>query len=325
MKEEKLVELLKRIGLYIIGIIFFLGCVNGFIGESTKLYSLIQQQKEEQMDKTVQSKAVSLSLFGRMTYYALLEDGAWENLINNNSPRAYAEISKGEFDKLKAGDTVEGTLTGGSFSNEDIRSAIFTHLILMGIAIIYPICFILYQLIHIPAVESWADRHGKFLGPLFSGILIGGLCIGILVSYTFMGKDIINTIQAHSGNQLEATAVITDWEADYGYRRYERDYYYLALTFEDSQGNVIHMTKEVPPSVYNNAGSSIIVVYPEGHPYRVHFLDDFKLSDTLFYFEVLSLYGITIILTLLLIYAAFLMRRKRKTGSYWPEKEKKAK
>ena len=177
-------ELLKRVGLYLIGIIFFLGCVIGFIGESTELYALIQQQKEEQMDKTVQSKAVSRSLFGRMTYYALFEDGARENLINNNPPRAYAEISKDEFDKLNAGDTVEGTSTGGSFSNEDIRSTIFTHLIVMGIVIIYPICFVLYQLIHITAVERWTDRHDKFLGPLVSGILIGGLCIGILVSYT---------------------------------------------------------------------------------------------------------------------------------------------
>ena len=131
-----------------------------------------------------------------------------------------------------------------------------------------------------------------------------------------MGKDIISTIQAYGGKQLETTALITDRDVDYNYGRYERSYYYLALAFKDQEGNVINITKEVPPSVYNNNGFSVNVRYPEGNPYSIH-LNGFKAGDIFFYFGTeLLIYGITILLTALLIFAAVLWRRKKKTGSY---------
>ncbi|RDW16666.1 hypothetical protein [Oceanobacillus chungangensis] len=313
-------ETLKRIGLYIIGIFVFIMFVNGFIDESKALYALIQQQKGEKHAETVQSKAAENDLFGNLTYYAVFKDGNDTNVIYKNNPRTYAKLSKSEFEELEAGDKLEGTLVGAAFSNGDIRSQIYQHLIMMGIALIYPILFILYQLVHIPAVERWTDRHDKWLSRLISGIFISGLCIGLLFSYISMAKSIGSTIQAHTGKQQEAMAIITDRDADYSYKRYERDYYYLALAFEDQEGKTINLTKEVPPSVYHNNNFSVKISYPEGVPYRIHF-DSFKVSDTFFYLSAMLIYILTIVLTILLIYAAYLMRRKQKTGSYWPEKK----
>ena len=316
-------ELLKRISLYMVGIVVFVAFVNGFIDESKELYQLIQQQSDEQLEETVQGKAVHNGLFGKLTYYAVLTDGAEENVIYNSEARDYAEIPKSEFDALEIGDTLKGTLTGAAFSKEDIRSQIYEHFLLMAIALIYPTFFIIYQLIHIPSVNRWTNSHDKWLSRLFSGIFIAGLCIGLLFSYVSMTKDIVSTVQAHHGNQQETTALITDRYEDhsYSYKGYWRSYYYLALAFEDQEGSMINLTKAVPPSIFNNNDFSDKINYPEENPYRVY-MDGIKVSDSFFYINALILYILTIVLTLLLIYAAFLMRRKKKTGSYWPVRKK---
>ncbi|QGS69757.1 hypothetical protein CV093_20620 [Oceanobacillus sp. 143] len=124
-------EVIKRIVLYLIGIYVFIMFVNGFIDESKQLYSLVQQQRNEQVEQMVHGKVADRDLFGKVNYYAIFEDGADTNVIHKNRPRTYAEISRNEFEELNVGDKVEGSITGRAFSNEDIRSQIYVHLIMM--------------------------------------------------------------------------------------------------------------------------------------------------------------------------------------------------
>lgn len=295
----------------------FIAFVNGVVGESKELYTLVQQQKDEQSKQIVQGKTVERDLFGRMTYYGLFEDEMETNVIYKNSARTYAQVSRDEFEQLEVGKTIKGRMLGTAFSDKDVRSELYEHLILMGVFLIYPFFFVIYQLIHIPVVERWTERHDKWLSRLISSIFIGGICIGLLFSYISMGKSFFSTIQAHGGKQQEITALITDRDFDLNAGRYVSSQYFLALVYEDQDGNMIHMTKEVPPSVYYNNDLFITVSHPVGDPYRIH-LNGFNAGDIFFYMGTeLFMYGLTIVMTALLIFAAVLWRRKKKTGSYW--------
>lgn len=312
-------EELKRIGLYSIGIFVFVASLVGFFVAFQELYQTVQREKDAQMEETVQAKTVDQTLFGRLTYYVVFEEGAEENATYNNMRRSHARVSQSQFEDLSIDDKIEGSWAGAAFTDEGVRAVVYENLIVMGVFLVYPVLFILYQLIHIPAVGRWMDRNDKWLGKLVSGIFIGVICIVLLFIYILMGRDIINTIQAHSGNQQEVEAVITDKHSDINLQRYARNYFYLALTFEDQDGTMIHMTKEVPQSVYYDNDFSVKVSYPEGHPYRAHIVG-FNASDITFYGRALTIYGVALVLTVLLIYAAYLMNRKKQTGSFWPDK-----
>ncbi|MBP2079608.1 hypothetical protein [Oceanobacillus polygoni] len=316
-------EVMKRIALYLIGIVVFIAFVNGFVDESKELYTLVQQQKDAPLEQIVQGKTAERDLFGRMIYYGLFEEETETNVIYKNPASAYAQVSRDEFEQLEVGETIEGRMLGTAFSDRDVRSKLYEHLILMGVFLIYPFFFVIYQLIHIPVVERWMKRHDKLLGRLISSIFIGGICLGLLFSYISMGKSLFSTIQAHGGKQQEITALITDRDFDLNAGRYVSSQYFLALAYEDQDGNMVHMTKEVPPSVYHNNELFLTVSHPEGYPYRIH-LNGFNAGDIFFYMGTdLFIYGLTIVMTALLIFAAVLWRRKKKTGSYWPEHKKK--
>jgi len=306
-------ERFKKIGAYAIEIFIFCVLVTGIVDESKNLYQLLQDNGGHEKEVTVVGKTVSSDLFGKLKYYAVLEEGALSQLTRNSSNQEISLISKSEFEQLDAGDTI---MTNDSdMTEDDKKSKIIEHLIVIVVFSIYPFGFIAYNIEHIPLLKKLEDKAASLF--LFS--LLGIICLVFLMAYVFMGKSIVSIVQSHSGDQIETEAYISDREYDYNAGRYSTSSYYLHLSFyaEDINKEVM-ISKEVSSRIFSQANHNIDVQYPEGQPYKAH-ISGTKFRD--FIGSSLIIYSCVLIVTALLIYVAFLMRRKKKTGSFYKKKD----
>ncbi|WP_339180704.1 hypothetical protein [Oceanobacillus sp. FSL W7-1293] len=306
-------ERFKKIGAYAIGIFVFCVLVTGIVDESKSLYQLLQDKGGNEEEVTVVGKTVSSDLFGKLKYYAVLEEEALSQLTRKMSTQEISLISKKEFEQLNAGDTIRKN--DSYMTDEDKKSQIIEHLIVIVVFSIYPFGFIAYNIEHIPLLKKLEDKAASLF--LFS--LLGIVCLVFLMAYVFMGKSIVSIVQSHSGDQIETEAYISDREYDYNAGRYSTSSYYLHLSFyaEDINKEVM-VSKEVSSRIFSQANHVIDVQYPEGQPYKAHIAGT-KFRD--FFGSSLIIYCCVLIVTALLIYSAFFMRRKKKTGSFYKKKD----
>ncbi|MFP7493404.1 hypothetical protein SFC66_06400 [Terribacillus saccharophilus] len=312
-------ELLKKLGKILgyaaFGIFMLALCIFITVISAKDIYtSLFPKSEIDEM--TVEGKAVYSDLFGNLTFYAAER----EEVVNGLTVGAdgLVPIDAEEYKTLQNGDVVQGVAIQ-SFRLENIIDVDFFVSFLLFIAFSFLILFFLAAAIdEVPVI----GKKNVFFGTLIKRLYFVLLVIGFSLVYISLGKSIVTSIQAHSGEQVQTEATITDYYGDPGYGKYESAYYYLALNYEDEQGNSIHMTKQVKPSIYYESGDTLMVNYPAGEPLKVHFGDAGSL-DLFFYFEHLFMYLMVFVLTGMGIFVAVLMRRYKKTGSYWKKDKKK--
>nr|WP_318539729.1 hypothetical protein [Terribacillus saccharophilus] len=291
MKETKNIIIHLILGtLSIAGVI-------GIVAESKSIYFLIDLQQEDTEAVTVESKAISSDLFGSLNYYAVLKEGEESKVTHLAEDEALTEVSRKKFDQLNTGDTIEITRADSS-EKKTYRSELYKSISFIVLYLISPIYYISFLIARNRRVKGWVWLGWpiwRTLQILFFGILAAIMFYG----YSSIGKMFFNAVQSYTGTQHETEAIITASDEDINNGRHETNYYHLALQYEDADGNTIHLTKEVRPSVYNNSSTSVAISFPEDDPYRVH-TKGFSLSDVFFYATKLVLEVIIILLTLIL-------------------------
>lgn len=315
-------EWIKKIGAgigYAALSIFLLAlCIFIVVTSSKEIHEALFP-KAEIKEMTVEGKTVYSDLYGNVTYYAASNENAETALTINTVDEYLIQVPQEEYETIQAGEV----LKGGNITSFHVQALgdmdVIVNLLLL-LAFSAPLVF--GPVVLITMLPVVGNRMGKYLTKIVGRIYKSLLVLGFLLVYISLGLSIANVIQSHAGEQRQTEAIITDNYSDPGYGRYESAYYYLAFTYEDERGNPVHMTKLVRPSVYFEGGESIMIHHPAGEPYKVHF-GDTGSADILFYLEHLFVYIIIFILTVLFLYTAFLMRRKKKTGSYWKNKEVK--
>lgn len=315
-------EWIKKLGAGIgyaaLGIFMLALCIFIVATSSKEIYAALFP-KSEIKEITVEGKTVYTDLYGNPTYYAAANKEAETALTINAGNEDLIQVSLEEYETIETGQV----LTEGDTASFRVQAlgdidVIVDFLLLLAFSA--PLVFGPVALIAMLPVIS--ERMVKCLTKIVGGIYKILLVLGFLLVYISFDLSIANVIQSHAGEQRHTEAIITDRYSDPGYGRYESAHYYLAFTYEDEQGNPVHMTRLVKPSVYVEGGKSIMIHHQAGKPYNVHF-GDTGSADILFYLEHLFMYILLFILTALSVYTAFLMRRKKKTGSYWKKKEVK--
>lgn len=306
-------ELIKKFGAIIgyTALIIFMSAIFIFIAVTSakEVYSSLFPKSE--INKiTVEGKSVYNDLFGNLTYYAAADEKA-ENVLSVGA-EGLVPISAEEYKTVQKGDVIVGD-TIQSFHLENLSDVdLFVNFLLL-VAFSFFILFVLVGAIE--AIPVIGKKTG-LLRSILKWVYLALMIVGFSLVYISFGKSVATAIQAHSGEQIQTEATITDSYGDPGYGRYESSYYYLALSYDDEQGNPINMTKQVKPSIYYESGDAIIISHPAGDPFKVHFGDAGSL-DLFFYLGHLMIYIMIFILTGLFIFVAVLLRRHKKTGSYW--------
>ncbi|WP_315907018.1 hypothetical protein [Priestia koreensis] len=307
--------MLKKIGKHLLGFVAFIVLSSLSTDQATQLYDIYKHQKGEKTTVVVQEKVVFRDLFNKNTYFAVLKAGAEEKLTFDSNEDALTEVPKDVFQHVNKGDEIKGNKTVSIFSDEDAKSLIYEHLIFLGIFLVYPLFYVFYQLLRIPAFNEWATKHDRWVLRIFATILIAIASVLFAIGYVSLGKSLVHTFSAHSGNQQATEATIVDRYEDVGRRKYETDYYYLALSFTDENGTPVYLTKEVTPNIYHNHQDHVTVHYPKGSPYSIHIEDNFSISNLFFYIRKLEIYGIMVLITLLLLIFGGIRLKKRFTAS----------
>lgn len=303
------------IGYTVLGIFISVLFIYIAVTSAKEVYSSLFP-KAEIKDITVEGKVVYNDLFGNLTYYAAADEKA-ETALTVDA-EGLMPISAEEYKTLQKGDVIVGE-TIQSFRLENLIDIDLFVNFLLFIAFSFIILFALVGAIEaIPVIGKKTVLLGSILKLVYLVLII----VGFSLVYISFGKSVVTAIQAHSGEQIQTEATITDSYSDPGYGRYESSYYYLALSYDDEQGNPIHMTKQVKPSVYYESDDAIMISHSSGDPFKVHFGEAGSM-DLFFYLGHLMMYIMIFILTGLFIFVAVLMRRHKKTGSYWKKKDKK--
>lgn len=302
----------KKIIIHLIlGILSIAGII-GITVEAASLYTLVSTHQEETEPVTTKGKRISSDLYGNLEFYAVLEaDETW------------SEITRDEFEQLDDGDTIE-IMKEDSSDDKVYRSEIYKSILFITLYAIVPSHYISFLIARTRRVKGWGWL-GWPIGVTLQLLLYGFLAAILIYGYSSIGKMVFNAVQSYTGTQHETEAIVTASDADINTGRHETNYYHLSMQYEDADGNTIHMTKEVRPSVYNNSTTTAEISFPEDDPYRVH-TKGFSLSDIFFYSTKLVLEVITILLTLILSlipryifsnfsYGSWKLRRKRKKQS----------
>jgi len=316
------VEVLKKIGLHLIGLFICYVCISLFLEDAGELKDLLGDQNGGTKVELVWGKTAERELFGKMTYYAVLTTNAQKYITFETEERALAEVSKDEFEELKFGSEIEGKANGIAITAEDFRSQLYVKLGFMALWLIFPVFYVVYQLIPLLGLLqlNWSERVDVWIMRIFYGVFYGAICLGLLLGYVSMGKSAVNLIETYSGKQIEKEATITDRYYDRNSGKYNSDDYYLALEYKNESGEQFHLTKQVTPSDYHNNDDYITIEYPEDKPYAIH-IPGLNISDLFFLMGTsLLLYIITIVLTVLMIYVFICLWRHKKTGSYYKKK-----
>ncbi|MFS0559487.1 hypothetical protein AB1K91_01985 [Terribacillus sp. 179-K 1B1 HS] len=309
----------KILTLHIILAALAIAGVIGIAAEAKSLYTLVHSHQEEKKAVTVEGKTISSDLFGNMYYYAVLKAGEESKVTHLTADGALTEVTREEFDQLDIGDTIE-IAKSDSAENKAYRSEIYKSIFFIVIYAIVLIHYISFLVACKRRIEGWEWLVWPIaytIQLLFFGVLAAILIYG----YSSIGKMVYNAAQSYAGTQHETEAIITDKDEDINGGRYETNYHYIAFMYKDADGNTIHMSKEVRPSVYNDSVITTTISFPEDEPYRVH-TNGLTLSDIIFYGTKLVPEFITIFLTGMLILIIRYMFRNYDT---WKQRRKKKK
>ena len=326
MKKRKQNRDWKRIGYELLAFVFFIFLIYIIFVNWQRNEDVKEEQKSNPTVAIIYGKTAEKRLFGGISYIVLLQPGLSEKTRLQVSPGDQTVVSKAKFEVLEIGDTIDGYSIHGVFHTaSELKSDYKWFYIVLCFVGIYPFGYICYVLFKIKKVEAVIERYDIGLGKVVYTVLGAGMLIFLLFMYREMTDDLKNGYEKLYGEgYIETIAEITNHAYDYGSHKDSQGQYYLALTYQDTSGNWIHLTKEVRRNTYlNHVDGELLIKYEEDNPYNV-FAKKIELRDVLDFFTAIKffIHCLIVILTALLLYALFLSNRKRRTGSYWPTQEK---
>ena len=266
-------------------------------------------------------KTAEKYLLNGLSYIVLLRPQLLDKTTQSIEDGYEVSVSKKEFERLEIGDTIDGFMIQSVFRTQsELKSeynGLYFTLLFVGI---YPLGYIFYLLFKIKGFEAFLDRHDFGLSIIFNIIFWGGLFLMLVFSYREMTADLNNGYEKYYGKDyIETIAKITDHSFDHGTGMDHQTYYYLALAYEDTNGEPINLTKEVKKNTYLKYQDGVLPIkYKKDNPYNA-FAQQTEVRDIVnfLFTPAFFMHCLTIVLTALLSYALYLMNRKRKTGSYW--------
>ncbi|QTD39640.1 hypothetical protein [Sporosarcina sp. Te-1] len=297
--------------------------VSLFIEDLTEFLEVRQGSKGEQTEAIVFGKTGVKDLFGDLDYIATLQMmDQWRNPIKLD-PGTFVQLTKEQFEAVEVYETIPVYKIGQSFySDLDVKGSFSEFPIFLLVWSVYPLGYLLYVLLKIPAFNRWLDRQDKLFSIfsiLATSIFLGGITIGLLYSYWTAIPVIKNVAERFAlGEQVETVAKVGDTYYERRSTRYENRIYYLMLSFETKDGERIFVSKEVTGSVYDKQDGTLPIRYMRDNPYNVFISKTDALSVLQLAFNSrMMIYYVTIVLTWLVGLTFIMMRRKRRTGSYY--------
>lgn len=319
--KKKIEKDWKRIGYDVLGFIFFVFLIGVIIINWQRNEDVKKEQLMNPTTAVVYDKTAEKYLLSGLSYIVLLKPLLLEKTTESIKSGYVVSISKKKFEKLEIGDRIDGFLIQGVFRTQsEQRSEYNGFYFTMFLVGIYPVGYIFYLLFKFEGFEAFLDRHDFGLSIIFKIIVWGGLSLLLLFSYREMIADLKNGYEKYYGKDyIETIATITDHSFDHGSGRDNQTYYYLALAYEDTNGEPINLTKEVKRNTFLKYKDGVLPIkYKKNNPYNA-FAQQTEGRDILNFLSTPAFFMHCLIigLTALLSYALFLMNRKRKTGSYW--------
>lgn len=294
--------------------------VSLFIEDLTEFLEVRQGSQGEQTEAMVYGKTGVKDLFGDLDYIATLQMmDQWRNPIKLDSG-TFVQLTKEQFDAVEVYETIPVYQIGQSFySDLDVKGSFSEFPIFLLVWSVYPLGYLLYILFKIPAFNRWLDRQDKLFNIFSPYVFLGVIAIGLLYSSWTAIPVIKNVAERFALNeQVETVAKVGDMYYERRSNRYENRIYYLMLTFETKDGERIHVSKEVTGSVYDKQDGTLPIRYMRDNPYNVFVSKiDAKSVFQLAFNSRMMIYYVTIVLTWLVGWAFIMMRRKRRTGSYY--------
>ena len=311
----------KRIGYEVAGFIFFVFLIGVIIINWQRNEEVNKEQLMNATIAGVYDKTAEKYLLNGLSYIVLLRPQLLEKTTQSIESGYEVSVSKKEFERLEIGDTIDGFNIQGVFHTQrELKSDYNGFYFVLFFVGIYPAGYIFYLLLKLKGFEAFLDKHDLGLSIIFTIICWGGLFLLLLFSYREMIADLKNGYEKFYGKDyIETIATITDHSFDHGTGSDHQTYYYLALAYEDTNGEPINLTKEVKRNTYLKYQDGVLPIkYKKNNPYNA-FAQQTEGRDILNFLltPAFFMHCLIIVLTALLSYALYLMNRKRKTGSYW--------
>lgn len=329
MKKRKQNRDWKRIGYELLAFAFFVFLLYTIYVNWQRNEEVKEAQKSNPTVAIVYDKTAEKQLFSGISYTVLLKPGLVEKTVSKILTGDRATVSKAEFEELEIGDTIDGYSIQGVFHtlNELENDSIWFYIVLCIVGI-YPFGYICYWLLKIKKVEAFITRYDFGLGIVMKIMLTAGSLFLLLFMYREMIADLKNGYEKYFGENYNKTiAMVTDHHREHRRSRRAPTYYYVAITFEDENGRLYHVTKEVKyHTYYTYKGDVLPISYKKEDPYTVYVQQPFARDVINFLLSRdFLIYCLMVILTALIGYTFFLLNRKRRTGSYWAVRDKKSK
>jgi hypothetical protein len=329
LKKRKQDRDWKRIGYEMLAFVLFVFLIYTIIVNWQENEDIKLETEMNAVTATIFDKTAEKHLFSGMSYIVLLQPGLLEKTTSQIPSGYWAAVSKSEFESLEIGDTIDGYSIQGVFHTpSELKSEYKWFYIVLCLVGIYPLGYICYWLFKIKKVEEFFNRDDFGLGIIIYTVFWGGLLVFLLFMYREMAADLKNGFEKYyAKDYIETVATITGHDNYYGSGRDYQRYYYLALAYQSESGEWFHLTKEVRRNTYlNYIDGELLIKYKKDNPYNA-FAKQTDKRDVINFLTTRDFYlhCLLLIITALLIYALFLMNRKRKTGSYWPHLDKKTK
>ena len=257
---------------------------------------------------------------------SLIEDGLIGKVTTKLKVGQKASISKEEFDKIEFGDSLNGFTVNGTFHTQaDLDDEYTSFYIGLAFFSLYPIGHIIYLLSRINIVRALFIRIGhvkalnRSIDILVNSLLFGGVIVGLLF-YIFNFGDILKSgyNKFISENQTESTAIVEDHHIDINASIYGSSNYYLGLVYNNQDGQIVSVTKEVTMHSYNKyKDDALPIKYNEQDYYRVYLQEiDFQDVFQMLTSDLFIILYLAVIIIALLIFLLFVLRKRKKYGYY---------
>lgn len=326
MRKSNDKEKRKRIKYMLLAFATFVFSI-GLTSINWKEYEEMKKDNEQiQTTATVYGKTAIQDLFGGTYYYALIEDGLIGKVTTKLKVGQKASISKEEFDKIEFGDSLNGFTVNGTFHTQaDLDGEYTSFYIGLAFVSLYPIGYILYLISRINIVRAMFVRIGHVKGLnrpidiLVNSLLFSGVIVGLLF-YIFNFGDILKSgyNKFMSENQIETTAIVEDHHIDINSSMYGSSNYYLGLVYNNQDGQIVSVTKEVTMHSYNKyKDDALPIKYNEQDYYRVYLQEiDFQDIFQMLTSDLFIILYLAVVIIALLIFLLFVLRKRKKYGYY---------
>lgn len=272
---------------------------------------------------TVYDKTATKYLFGGINHVALLEPGLIDKVPRSLKDNQKAALTKAQFDTLSPGDSLDGFIVNQQFYTErDLENEFEGFPFVLLMICVYPMGYIIYQAFKFKKVdalfERFTIRFDRSLSFVVNTVVFGGLTVGLLFSYYSLAGTIKYAYDwKTSPDFIETSAEVRHKSMQHGSGTYAEDTFYVALAFKGNSGESIHVTKEVTRSAYKANSREVFIKYKKDNPYDVYAqeLTSSEIADLLGS-STMIIYYLTIVITALLLFAVYLLDKKRRTGSY---------